>query len=447
VVGLNVARVIIVDDVEAEVLDLVRALWKIGVSPLYIDPTTLKAGDAPQSLSGVRLAFLDMDIVGAGADPASKVAALANCLRRVIVSNNGPYIAIAWTKHPELVDELDAYIFPKPDIPRPSAFITIAKEDCKDIAAISARIDAELAKRGPVRMLQAWEEASMMAGSEVVGELAGIASGEEDDPEKWREAWGKAMLRIMRSCGMEFAGESGMSDGAAAFKAFCHSLIPLHSDKLERRISPSDPSLDEITKILLSKDARTDPGIRAKARINSMLHCSLDNLKTPQAGSVYLLGPMKLKRYFPSLEVMVRPLVPKRKDTSDKEYKAQVAEFASKIIPIAVETSPACDHVQGNLIIPRLTAGYLVPMDVLHARLKKGSLPQSIWRLSPLWLSIDGGAAAPYGLLVNCLLVSSCSTLLLKRKQAAFRIRSQAFATLQVCFGGHAARPGMLLLT
>ena len=99
---------------------------------------------------------------------------------------------------------------------------------------------------------------------------------------------------------------------------------------------------------------------------------------------MYSLQAMKLSRYFPSLDAMVRPLVPRKKDVSEKDYKDQVTEFASKVIPIAVETSPACDHVQGNLIIPRLTAGYLIPMDVLLARLKKGSLPQSIWRLGPL---------------------------------------------------------------
>ncbi|HXM44098.1 MAG TPA: hypothetical protein VN924_22875 [Bryobacteraceae bacterium] len=196
----------------------------------------------------------------------------------------------------------------------------------------------------------------------------------------------------------------------------------------------------------MSTDASADPGIGAKARINSMLHCSFDNLGTPESGSVYCLGSTKLSRYFPGLHAMVRPLVPKRKDWSEKEYKAQVADFASKVIAIAVETSPACDHVQGNLIIPRLTAGYLVPMDTLQSRVKKGSLPQSIWRLDPLWLTIDGAIASAYGLLVNCLLVSSCSALTLRKKKAAFRIRSQAFATLQVCFASHAARPGMLLL-
>jgi hypothetical protein len=353
---------------------------------------------------------------------------------------------VCFDQAPLSLDELDAYIFPIAEIPRPSAFITIPKEDCKDVAAISARIDAELARRGPVRMLQAWEEASLMAGSEVVGELAGIASGAENEPEKWREGWNQAMLRIMRNCGREFVGELGMTDGPTAYRAFCHSLIPLHSDKLERRLSPPDPDLDEVTKGLLGKDAKSDPGIAAKARINTMLHCSFDNLKTLQAGSVYSLGPMKLSRYFPSLDAMVRPLVPRKKDASEKDYKDQVTEFASKVIPVAVETSPACDHVQGNLIIPRLTAGYLIPMDLLQARLKKGGLPQSIWRLGPLWLSVDGRAAAAYGLLVNCLLVSSCSALVLKKKKAAFRIRSQAFATLQVCFASHAARPGMLLL-
>ena len=97
-----------------------------------------------------------------------------------------------------------------------------------------------------------------MAGGEVVGELAGIASGGEDEPDKWREAWNKAMLRIMRNCGREFVGELGMTDGPTAYRAFCHSLIPLHSDKLERRLSPPDPDLEEVTKGLLSKDAKSD---------------------------------------------------------------------------------------------------------------------------------------------------------------------------------------------
>jgi hypothetical protein len=435
--------VLIVDDVEDEVLDLVRALWKIGVAPLYVDPATLESGVLTEPLSGVRLAFLDMDIVGAGADSKSKIAALANCLRRVIHKNNGPYVAVAWTKHPELVNELDGYIFTKPEIARPSTFVTIGKGDCKDIATLSSRIREELAKRGPVVMLLAWEEASAAAGSEVVGELTAIASGKEDGPRQWREEWHKSMLRLMHGCGKEYAGELGMADGAAAFKAFCHSLIPLHGDKLEGRLASPNPDLAEISKELLSDDSQMDCGIEAKARINAMLHCSFDGLDRPQPGSVYSLKSTGLSSLFPGAAAMIAPLLPKGK-SSEKEIQRRAEEISAEVVPIAIETSPWCDHAQGNLIVARLLGGFLVPVEITNKF--KSTLPQSFWSLAPVWISVCGAEKASYALFVNCLVVSSCGLDALAKQAAMFRIRSQAFATLQVCFGSHAARPGMLLL-
>jgi hypothetical protein len=122
------------------------------------------------------------------------------------------------------------------------------------LGALSARIDEELKKRGPMWMLQRWEQASAAAGGEVVGELAAIASGSEGEPDKWREAWSRAMLRIMHSCASEFVGDTGMSTGAGAFKAFCHSIIPLHGDKLEGRVAMPCPDLEEAAKDLVADD-------------------------------------------------------------------------------------------------------------------------------------------------------------------------------------------------
>jgi hypothetical protein len=434
---------LIVDDAEDEVLDLVRVLWRIGVAPLYVDPATLESGALTEPLSGVRLAFLDMDIVGAGVDPKSKVAALANCLRRVIHRNNGPYVAVAWTKHPELVEELDNYIFPMAEIARPSVFVMIGKDECKDIGTLSQRIDDELRKRGPLRMLQAWEEASAAAGSEVVGELAAIASGKEDEPTKWREGWHKAMLRLMYGCGREYAGESGMADGPAAFKAFCHSLIPLHGDKLEGRLAIPSPDLAEISKELLSDDSQVDCGTDAKARINTMLHCSFDSLDRPQPGSVYSLKSANLSSLFPDTAAMMAPILSKGR-SSDEEFRKLVEVISAEVVPIAIETSPSCDHAQGNIIVARLLGGFLVPMET--TKKFKSTLPQSYWRLGPIWISAGGTERSAYVLLVNCLVLSSCGLDVLAKEAAMFRIRSQAFATLQVCFGSHAARPGMLLL-
>ncbi|MGO9131613.1 MAG: hypothetical protein ACLQIS_18010 [Bryobacteraceae bacterium] len=441
---MNGVRVLIIDDVESEILDLVRGLWRIGAAPLYIDPAVLEHEDNYKPLSGIRLAFLDMDIVGAGADAKSKVAALANCIRRVISKDNGPYVAVAFTKHRELVGDLDDYIFPNTEIARPYAFVTIGKEECKDVPALSARIDEELRKRGAMRMLQRWEESSTAASGEVVGELAAIASGSESEPGKWREAWGKAMLRIMHSCGRESVGDSGMSTGATAFKAFCLSIIPLHADKLESRVAVPCPDLEEASRELLAVDSKADCGIEAKARINAMLHCSFDDLSAPRPGNVYSLKSPGLTPLFPDVAAMIEGLVPRGQKTAE-EFRIQVQELAAQVLPIAVETSPACDHVQGNLIVARLTGGCLVPVDVAK-KMFKSKLPESIWDIAPLWIPGQGGDKSAYVLFVNCLLVSSCALEVLEKEVAVFRIRSQAFATLQVCFGSHAARPGMLLL-
>lgn len=188
---------------------------------------------------------------------------------------------------------------------------------------------------------------------------------------------------------------------------------------------------------------KVDCEIEAKARINAMLHCSFDELNTPRPGSVYCLKAPSLAPLFPEAATMVKALLPRGKQTPE-EFRKSVKEVAERVVPIAVETSPACDHVQGNLIVARLTGGCLVPVDT--AKRFKSTLPQSVWRIAPLWISADGGRKAAYALFINCLLVSSCALDVLGNESAMFRIRSQAFTTLQVCFGSHAARPGMLLL-
>jgi hypothetical protein len=246
----------------------------------------------------------------------------------------------------------------------------------------------------------------------------------------------------MYGCGKEYVGDAGMADGPAAFKAFCHSLIPLHGDKLEGRVAVPHPDLGEITKELLSDNSKADCGTDAKARINSMLHCSLDDLGTPQPGSVYSLKSPTLASLFPDSGTMIGPLLSRGKQTED-EFKKHVATIAGEVIPVAIEASPACDHVQGKLIVSRLIGGYLVKVE--NRNKLKTPPPQSVWELKPLWIQVNGEAAA-YALIVNCLLVSSCTLEALTRETAMFRVRSQAFADLQVRFGSHAARPGMLLL-
>jgi hypothetical protein len=200
-VGLTGGRVLIVDDEEDEVLDLVRALWGCKISPLYVNPLYMDRNQIG-GLSGVRLVFLDIDLVGGGADDRSKISAAANCLRTLIDPCNGPFLVVAWTKHLWLVDDLDKYLFRFPGIARPTGWVPIAKADCQEdgkfqIEKIRARVNESLLSCPPLVMLQAWEHGCMASAGDVLSELSQIASGQQTIPGEWRSGWEKELLKII----------------------------------------------------------------------------------------------------------------------------------------------------------------------------------------------------------------------------------------------------------
>jgi hypothetical protein len=342
-----------------------------------------------------------------------------------------------------LVQELDDYIFPKGDIARPAVFVTLGKEECKDIAALSARIEAELQDYVAMRLLGSWEEDAIAAASDVVGELAAIASGQEVEPKAWREAWQASMLKLMYQCAAELVGVKAMSDGQDVFKAFCHSVIPLVGDRMESRVAAEHPDVAGAIEKFREGAQSGSGDAKTSARINAMLHCAIDDPGWMQAGCVYPLKAAGLGEYFPDVATMLRPLVAQGK-RNEEDFNVELEDIADSVLPIALETSPSCDHVQGNRLVARLTGGFLVPEETFSKL--KSSLPGSVWRLGPLWVAAEKGKRDVYYLYVNCLLVSSCPLKVLNSATPLFRMRSQAFAALQVSFGSHAARPGMLVL-
>jgi hypothetical protein len=72
--------------------------------------------------------------------------------------------------------------------------------------------------------------------------------------------------------------------------------------------------------------------------------------------------------------------------------------------------SPACDYVQGKVIVPRLVGGYLIPDDFAQTLFRGITPPASILPLTPLWLAVNEVPASIYRLLLNCLLTASCPT-------------------------------------
>src|SRR4051794_27261230 len=106
-IGLQHTRVIIVDDDEKDGMAIAQELWRLRVPSLYFRGID----DVPENgrLKGVRLAVLDMDLLGGGTDEKSKLSALVGTLDSILDPQNGPYAVIAWTGHPDLVSQFEAY--------------------------------------------------------------------------------------------------------------------------------------------------------------------------------------------------------------------------------------------------------------------------------------------------------------------------------------------------
>jgi len=451
VVGLTSGRVLIVDDDESEVLDLVRALWGLNISPLYVNP--LHMGNDVVALSGVRLIFLDMDLVGGGADETSKLSAAANCLRTLIATNNGPFLVVAWTKQNWLVDMLDEYLFRFPEIAKPTGWVTIAKADCQEngefqINRVRELVNKALFSCAPLVMLQAWERECIASAGDVVSELSGIASGDQTNPAEWRSEWEKELLKIMYNCGKEHIGRKQVGDSTTLLSAFCQSLNPLVADRTELRTPALTESLMEPSKRLLEPSSKDTCHPNASARINSMLHCSYDRLNQPFSGNVYVpVGDASFDGLFPKVGDLVRGLLINSPDAQQGQQDTRAISARSSAI--LIEANAPCDHVQTKVLIPRLIGGFLIPIDFLP-RLKdptKKNWPDYIWRLGAISIRMPGLTENSTVILIaNSLFVTTTTFDALRARNAIFRLRAQAFAAMQAWFAGHAARPGMLLL-
>jgi hypothetical protein len=155
-IGLRGARVIVVDDEVPEALPIMKAMAKAGIATAYFEGKTADIPPEDQRLVGVRLAILDMDIVGARVDDKSRIAALVGFLEKVLSPKNGPYAAIIWTKHKELRELFEAAVARSEDLPRPILVAMIEKREFSrgeagfDLDGLATRLRAELEAASPL---------------------------------------------------------------------------------------------------------------------------------------------------------------------------------------------------------------------------------------------------------------------------------------------------------
>lgn len=90
--------VVIIDENSDEALPIIKALSKSGISTTYY--SGIKEDEFPKPPSQIiRLVFLDLQLIDSVTDEHQIATSLVQVLKRIIPTNNGPYILVLWSKN------------------------------------------------------------------------------------------------------------------------------------------------------------------------------------------------------------------------------------------------------------------------------------------------------------------------------------------------------------
>ncbi len=448
-IGLRGARVIVVDDEAEEALPIVEAMSRAGVASAFFQGKEEDIPSPEQRLEGVRLAILDMDIVGGGVSDRSKAASLAGFLERMLSPRNGPYAVIAWTKHPEIRDAFEEAVFRSRELPKPIFIEMIEKREYRlegggfNLAGLADRLMATLQANRPLLFFQAWEEAAAHAAADVTTQLSGLAIPNDGDPGRWRNAWRGNLLCLMHAIAR--ASAERQLDAENCVEAICNVLNPLHADQMEQRSDAITEAVRDLGPEVLA--APPDCGDERRARVNSMLHLASGRGNRLGAGVLYGCTREALAQLGINAGSLVDDLVRRSVDgTRDDQWRQEVEGVARLIL---VEVNATCDHAQKNIRTGRFVAGLVVPVTSDNRMKNRG---QFFWRFGPVFLcrpSFDDGLYMVYLSSRHAASVELSAGESVDRigLVAIARFRGQAFAVLQTWLAGHLSRPGMLFLT
>ena len=391
-------------------------------------------------MTGIRLAILDMDLGGAGDTKENKISTLIARLQAIMSSDNGPYTMVAWTKHADLVDLLEARLFAlnqagdaQDKVTLPVVCIRLEKKDFRadsggfDIDKLSSTIETELGKSISMSIMQAWEERCIRAASGVTYSLSEMVSQQGDDPASWRESWNSSYFNILTSLAKEEVGDENLN-ADTFYRALFGALNPLHSDFLESDHT-SMPGLPNGLFPLPDVEITQVAG-----KVNTKLHVSFQDMDQFSPGNIYKVAdcaeivPVQSKTIFEDLVQRAR-----------KEDEA----LFNRTIPILLEVSASCDFAQGKIKFARFVAGLIVPKNESNI-FKQPSYKQpfeALLLVEPMWIEEQDRRILLSSQHVFSLELDRARTL-----KPFARLRSQWLTSVQFWLAQQLSRPGVVML-
>jgi len=425
-------RVVVVDDMLTEAAPLLAVLSKHGVPAFYFTGTDQDQLPS-KPLAGTRVVFLDIDL-GFGGDDKSKISTVMAVLGRLIGPSNGPYLVLAWTKHPEDVEALQLALDkfrPAPvkllDMEKTAYLTTRVSEDAgaplydfvpDALAKIENKLRAETEELGAAQVYFTWEDIAHAAAGGVTADLHSLAPAGPD----WNRNASGILVRLAKAT----AGEQlPMNDPAAVTQNALRTLNSVYVDALESRIA-SDNRLKAVRGLDMTVPALSHEAV---GRLNTrLILAEVVDTDPIQPGDLFRLQGndfgIVLNDHIDAQRV--------------RKFSAQPA--LDKVQFVVAEVSPPCDYAQAKWVRHRFLPGFLCPCAEGGHSIVDNTDRHYRWKSGVI--EVDGMAAQ----LVFDLRNMTSRELRDIPWQRFLRVRRTPLADILARLASHVGRPGVISL-
>lgn len=418
----NNGRIIIIDDKIEQALPLINFLSKSNHSYKYFDGTVENLPNVDCGFDDIRLIFLDINLQDDKRPERNHFAQLKSVLNRIIYKVSQPYLLVAWTRHPEELEQLDEYVFDSTlgmNLKKPIAIISANKLDHIDIHGVSTGGDSDsisdvlldqLKKYPELLSLLLWESEIHKATNEMIFNFFPSFNDYNEWSKKTRN-----MLKLFSWASIGERHHESSSNHVKLNSAF-EVINQVFMDTFENNFYSIEKDLD-FPEDLASYTLSTD--------LNTKLLLDFNPKENRYPGTVSLSDDKKV-----DLKVFTN-------STKEAQIrKIEVALESAKNIKICLD--PLCDYVNKKVVYSKHVLGLL--LEASHVKLID-SKSEAVY-ISPVF-SYEN---TDYILVLDFRFLFTTETTETTETDVLFRIRAQVFSEIQSKLARHVSRQAILYL-
>jgi len=453
--NLKDTRIIVVDDKRDEVKQLLKLLDKKGIPFNYYFEDGKYTNLPDSRLKNIRLIFLDFVLGTDGQPVKTKIATLLNVLKRILHTDNGPYIILAWTAHnsvsrnDDLITPFKSEILKNSDIPKPVAIVDLDKVNVmRRVSHIEKKLKEKFKGKDIFEILFGWECSGRVALADVLKTLTDLSAKNITVPISSLDHYSTLLRNAVEKNMYQFAASVSGKNLNSGKSILIDAQLPLSGifqDHLETSIRKTTPDLLRLSQKIYRLRNSSRYSDSEKAEMNTYFLLVSNSLgPSLKPGNIYKATSV-LRKVHRNSKVTF-----KKKDfcdtnklksrRTDPVVNTKLKELNKKIIPVLIEITPECDYVQKNWRNARFIFGVLWPHTFSDNSKTKEYLKDAKQKLFPPILIKYKGTIYFLAFHSDYQFTLPLSTL--KSIKPIIRARKELLADVQHWSAMHASRPG-----